>query len=629
MARCGCQGSCSCVVQGVAPISVTGNGSVQQPYIITLTQDGQTGCAAITACVAANLGPGLTYDPNTGDIQLKLSTDDGNTLTFGTDEGVKNLEGVAPNPVICVTGIDSLPPAPEVVCAQDLGGLQGAYSSPRSLDRSIADGNDMHLFHVATNSQDVGVVSDYWDHKVTTGRTNIYISQDIRQLNTSTCTSIYNYAGDYDDPVPYNQGDGSPIDRTDRRGGWYGCLEPRYYQPLLTDFLDRIHGHGVAVLDCTVDPEDGVYPETTAILGAIRGVLEYCAQAWAMIAVAEISTATTVLNAGITPALLPQPRPATWNTTALPYPVEDVVAAGVEWIFLYDRYADSVFEAYRDAGLQVLMRTNSRHVSRARVEALGIRGASCYDPVYYRGPLVGNWPYGYRTETDAWEHRRMSLGQLTFATDQNLVLSGGGFVRGRNLQSEQGLELPGGFGNGMGRSSVLLGWLCPMTSPTDYLLEWDMKFTTLATNSATRAKLGVLFGAETDADPYDWPQNDPAQNPVQFPEGQKTLYRFYQRQNGELGIAKWASQTSDITYLATATSPAIAANVWNHYALRVTPTQITVTRTVTNGTQYTVTAADSQYRGGYLWAEKEETFNGSPANPFTAMFRSFAYDSTP
>ena len=628
MARCGCQGSCSCVVQGASPITVTGNGSVQQPYIISLSLDGQTGCAAITACIASNLGPGLVYDQGTGDIMLRLSTDDGNTLTFGTDEGLKNLDGVAPAPVICVTGIDAIPAAPDAVMAQDLEGLHGAYSSPASLERSIAHGNDMHLFHVGTSSDDVGVVTDYWDHKVTTGRTNIYISQDVRQLNTSTVKSLYNYAGDVDDPVSYNQGDGT-VDRTDRRGGWYGWLEPRYYQPLVTDFLDRIHGHGVAVLDITEDPVNGVYGEGAGLIGAVRAVLEYCAQDWAMIACSQIATATTVLNNGITPALLPQPRPATWGTTTLPYVVADVTAAGIQWIFLSDRYADSVFAAYRDAGLQVMMLGNSRHNQRARVEALNIRGAAAYDPVYYRGPLVGDWPYGYRTETDAWEHRRMATGQLTFSTDQQAVLSSGGYVRGRTLASEQGLELPAGFGNGLGRPGVLLGWLSPLTAPTDFQLEWDMKFTTLAATSATRAKMGLLFGAATDRDVYDWPVGDAAQNPVGYPEGQKTLYRVYQRQNGELGIAKWASQASDITYLATTASPAVAADVWNHYTLRVTPTQITFTRTVTNGTNYTVTAADSQYRGGYLWAEKEETFNGSSANPFVGMFRSFAYDSTP
>lgn len=628
MARCGCQGSCSCVIQGASPISVTGNGSVQQPYIITLSLNGQTGCAAITACVADNLGPGLVYDAGTGDIQLKLSTDSGNTLTFGTDEGIKNLEGVAPAPVLCVTGIDSLPAAPNVVMAQDLGGLTGAYSSPAALEHSIATGSDMHLFHVGTSSDDVGVVTDYWDHKVTTGRTNIYISQDVRQLSSHMVKTLYNYAGDVDDPVSYNQGDGT-VDRADRRGGWYGWLEPRYYQPLVTDFLDRIHGHGVAVLDITEDPVNGVYGESDMRIGAVRAVLEYCAQDWAMIACSQITTATTVQNAGITAALLPQPRPTTWGTTTLPYVVADVTAAGIEWIFLSDRYADSVFTTYKNAGLNVIMMTNSRHHQRARVATLAIRGASAYDPVYYRGPVVGTWPYGYRTETDPWEHRRMGTGQLTFSTDAQAVLSSGGFVRGRTVATEQGLEVPAGFGNGLGRPGILLGWLCPMTAPTDYRLDWDMKFTTLATNSSTRAKMGVLFGAATDRDTMDWPTGDGAQNPVAYPEGQKTLYRAYQRQNGEIGIAKWASQASDITYLATTTSPAIAANVWNSYSLRVTPTQITFTRTTSGGTSYSVTAADSQYRGGYLWAEKEETFNGSAANPFVGMFRSFAYDSTP
>lgn len=628
MARCGCQGSCSCVVQGASPITVTGNGSVQQPYIISLSLNGQTGCAAITACIAANLGPGLVYDEGTGDIQLRLSTDDGNTLTFGTDEGLKNLDGVAPNPVICVTGIDSLPAAPDVVGAQDLGGLLGAYSSPASLERSIATGSDLHFFHVGSTSDDVGVVTDYWDHRITAGRTNIYIGQDSRQLSSSTVKSVYNYAGDVNDPQSYTPAEDA-VDRLDRRGGWYGWLEPRYYQPLVTDFLDRIHGHGVAVLDITEDPVNGVYGEDTARIGAVRAILEYCAQDWAMIGCNLITTATTVINAGITPIMISQPRPATWGTATLPWPVADLTAAGIEWLAISDRYADSVFATYRDAGLQVLMQTNSRHHQRARVETLNIRGATAYDPIYFRGPVTGDWPYGYRTETDPWEHRRMGGGQLTFSTDAQAVLSSGGFVRGRTEATEQGLIIPAGFGNGLGRPGILLGWLCPMTAPTNFALDWDMKWDTLATNSSTRAKMGVMFGAATDRDVYDWPAGDAGQNPVGYPEGQKTLYRIYQRQNGEIGIAKWASQASDITYLATATSPAVAAGVWNSYRLRVTPTQITFTRTVTNGTQYTVTAADSQYRGGYLWCEKEETFNGSPANPFQGMFRSFAYDSTP
>lgn len=621
MARCGCTGSCSCVVQGSSPIVVTGNGSVQQPYIISLALDGQTGCAAITACIAQNLGPGLTYDEATGDILVDLSDDAGNTLTFGTDGGLKNLDGIAPTPAICTQTIGDLPAAPNVVGAASLAQLRGPYSSPYQVDWCLATGSDIIHFRCATSSDDVGVISDLSVHRLEDTRTNIYISQEIRQMSAQQCAQTFNYAGGVDDPQGHNiESNG---DRTDRRGGWYGWLTQRYYQPLLSDFLAKINGKSIAFIDCVPDAA-GVYPESTAIVGAVRGVLEYCAQEWAMIGVQQIATATTVINAGITPIMV-SVTPPTWDTATLPYVAADLTAAGIEWILLDRRYSDSVFAAYQAAGLQVLMNTNSRHSERARVEALGIRGGMADDPVYYRGPFGGSWPYSYRTETDPWEHRKIATGQLAFRTDSHAVASNGGFVRGRTEASEQGLILPAGWGANLARPSVLCGWECPMTDPLNYVINFDLKWNTLATVSTVRAKMGILFGAATDRDTYDFPQDDPVQNPNALPEGQKTLYRAFQRQNGEIGIAKWASPTSPITYLATATSPAIAADVWNAYTVTVTPTQITFQRTTSGGTTYTVTAADSQYRGGYFWIEKEEGANGDTPNPFEGKFRNVAY----
>lgn len=622
MARCGCAGSCSCVVQGQSPIVVTGNGSLQQPYVVSLSVDGKTGCAGIVACLAGNLGPGLVYNEGTGDLQLKLSQDANQAALFGSDGGLLVLTGgTPPSPAICSQTIADLPAAPNTVGAAGLAQLRGPYSSPYQVDYCLATGCDVIHFRCATSSDDVGVISDLTTHRIEDSRTNIYISQEIRQMSAQQCAQTYNYAGDENDPQSHQIAENG--NRADRRGGWYGWLAQRYHQPLLPDFLAKINGKSVALIDCV--PNASVpYPESTAIMGAVRGVLQYCAQQWAFIGVSQITNAVTVKNAGITPIMLP-PAPGTWGTATLPYAVADLQAAGVTWIMLDFQYADSVFNTYKNAGLQVLMYTNSRHHQRTRVQTLGIRGALADDPVYYRGPGTAQWPYGYRTETDPWEHRKVATGQLAFRTDAHSVVSNSGLVRGRCEATEQGLILPSGFGDTLGRPAVLLGWLCPLTNPNSYTLTWSMKWNSLATVSSTRAKMGLLFGASTDRDTYDWPQNDSVQNPVGWPEGQKTLYRVYQRQNGEIGIAKWATQSSNITYLATASTPAVAANVWNDYRLVVTPTQITFTRTVTNGTQYTVTAADSQYRGPYVWLEKEEGANGDSANPFEGKFRNFSY----
>jgi hypothetical protein len=614
-APCGCGGS-AITVEGEAPIEVTRSGVRPVVYTVRLAEDwGASLC----------WGPGLVWDAGTQCVQVKLSNDAGQSTRFGTDQGVFTPGGDAPRPDVCGQTIADLPPAPDVIGAKSLAGLHNPYSSPYGVDYCLANGLDIVHFQVATNSEDVGVVADYWDDKITGGRTSIYIGQDIRQLNTSQVQSAYNYAGDVNDPVTYQRPDpDDPETRDDIRGGWYGWLAQRYYQPLAQDFLRKIAAKSVALMACIPQPDNSFGSEATHIRGAIRAVLGECAQQWAMIGVSEIANATTVINAGITPVLWPiegPNPPETWGTAELPYPVADVTGAGIEWLALSDHYANSVFTAYQAAGINVLMIGNSRHSQATRVADLGIRGALVLDPVYYRQFRDG---YGYRSAADPWEHRRMSTGMLTFRTDQQHVLSETGLVRGRTETAEQGLILPEGFGAGLGRPTVL-AWESPLTDPTNYTITWDMKWNTLAETSAGAAKMGLLFGAVTDEDTLDWPQNDAERNPAGYPVGQKTLYRAFQRQNGEIGIAKWETQTSTITYLATATTPAIAADVWNSYTLRVTPTTITFTRTVSSGAEYSVVAEDSQYRGAYFFIEKEETIASQPANEFEGKFRNVVY----
>ncbi|WP_301126716.1 hypothetical protein [Streptomyces cacaoi] len=612
MARCGCGGTCSCVLEVEEPLTKRGNGTVSSPWRLGVSLGGLLEDAA---------GQGLKWDAGAEKLNVCLSRDSGNSLRFGADGCLYAPGGDSPMPEVCARPIESLPEAPGVVGAEALAGLHGPYSSPHSLEYCLAHQFDIIGFKVATSSDDVGVVADYWDHRITTGRTSLYVTQDIRQINASTVKSVYNYAGDFDDPVSYNQGDGS-VDRGDRRGGWWGWLAPRYYQPLAGEFLARIDGKAVALMDCSPDPDGVEYPESTAITGAIRAVLQHCAQPWAMIGVRELANAETVAASGITPVMMPL-KPTAWGETELPYPVEDLTGAGVEWITLSFYFADEVFSAYKDAGLQVLMWGDSRHSTRDRITALGVRGGYMLDPLYYRGGIPGGSRYGYRTEYDPWEHRRPATGQLTHRTDQGSVISATGYVRGLPEAAEQGLILPAGFGEDLGRAAVLCGWECPLTNATEYRITWDMKWNSLAP-SPTRAKMGLLFGAETDANPYSWPE-DSELNPAGFPEGQKTLYRAFQRQNGEIGIAKWPSPDGDIEYLATKSTPAVAEGVYNTYELEVSADKITFTRVMDDGTRHTVTTADDQYRGGYFWIEKEETFYGSAANRFAGKFRNVTY----
>lgn len=615
-APCGCGGS-SVVVEGIPPIYVNRAGVRPVTYQVGIGEPGTDPCDYINGCVADNLGPGLGYDEATGKFHVRLSHDDGNTLHFGADTGLKNVTGLEPTPAFCGQTIDDLPPAPDVAGARSLSALLHPYSSPYGVDYCLAHQLDVVHFQVATSADDVGIVSDYWNNVMSDARSSIYIGQDIRQLDAATITSALNYAGDMDDPVS-----ATPASRADRGGGWWGWLAPRYHQPLASDFLRKINGRAVALMHCVPAP-DAYATEATHIRGAIRAALENCAQQWTMIGVREIPNAQTVIATGLTPIIVPDGMglPDTWGSADLPVPPADLTAAGIEWILLSNHHADSVFAAYVDAGLQVLMYTNSRHTERQRVADLGIRGALAADPVYYQGTAGG---YGYRSISDGWEHRRPTPGQLTHATDQHQVVSHTGMVRGRPEVAAQGLILPAGFGAAQGRPSVGF-WENPLTNPTTYTLSWDMKWLSLATTSANVAKAGLLFGAETDTCPYSWPQDDTTVNPRGYPEGQVTLYRAYQRQNGGIGLAKWPAQDAEIEYLATADTPAMVVGEWSSYTLEVTPDQIVFTRTDPSGQDYTVTTGDTQYRGPYAFFEKEESFDDRPANAFGLKLRNAIY----
>ncbi|MFB6813124.1 hypothetical protein ACFCV8_01055 [Streptomyces sp. NPDC056347] len=597
------------------PLTKEGNGSVPSPWRVGINKD---------LLFDGIAGAGLTYDKGTDKLQACLSRDTGNNLRFGADGCLYAPGGETPVPDVCARPIESLPAAPTVVGASDLAGAMGPYSSPYQVDYCLAAGVDIIHFHTGTSSDGVGVVTEYADHRLSAGRSSLYLTQDAREMSSATIRSTYNFAGDLDDPQAFNWGD-DDVDltkRRDRRGGWYGWLAQRYYQPLAVDFLRMIDGKSVALLDASTDPALTAVPEAEAVLGPMQAVLDHCAQSWAMVGVRELTNAATVENRGLTAIMMPL-RPATWGEATLPYPVADLTAAGVEWIALYSRHADSVFTTYRDAGLQVLMRGTSRQADYTRVSALGIRGALQYDPVYYRGPgtVAGLGGRDYRSEQDPWEHRRMGVGQLSYLTDQQTISNPS--ARGRTEDAEQGLLLPAGWGGGRDRVSVLCGWECPIQNPTAYRIGVDMKWNSLAPGSATGARMGLLFGAPTDTDLYSWPPNDPVLNPTGMRATTPNGYRAFQRQNGEIGVGVFAAGGA-YTVLATRTSPAISAGQWNAYELVVSGDQITFTRTAPDGTKYTVSAADSTWRGPYFWVEKVESTTGT-ANGFIGKFRNISY----
>lgn len=617
--RCGCGGSCSCELEVKPPLTKEGTGTPAiDPWVLGVDE------AALVRDVA---GPGLVYDEATGKLQVKLSRDAGNATRFGSDQGIYTPGGEAPDPSVCMRTIDSLPEAPGVVGADTLAGLHNPYNSPQGLEYCIAHSVDIMGVNVSCTGDDVGALVEYDNGLLHTSRSSVYITQDVRQILSDAFTSTLNYAGNVDEPEPgWPDQDLPRAQRNkaawDKVGGWYGWGAQRYYNWLLPTFLQRLAGKGVAMLHCHVATDGDIRAtESQNVVAAIRGVLQECAQGWAMLAVRDIANATTILNAGMTAVLAPA-TPARWGETTLPYTVDAVASAGIQWVLLPHYYADEVFTAYRDAGIQVLMWGVTRHVHHQRVEDLGIRGGYSLDPVYYRGPVGGDFPYGYRTASDPWEERHVAVGQLTMATDQRKV--SGTQVRGYCEASEQGLILPAGWGGGQSSPAVLCGWECPLTNPTAYTLTWDCKAMGSLPNANT-PKMAVLFGADTDADPYLWP-DDSELNPDGLPPSQRRMYRAWQRLSGEIGLGKW-NEDGTFVELATRTGPAVVTDQWSSYTLQISDAGIVFTRT-TGGVDYSVTSDDADYRGSYFFIEKEESLAGADPHPFRAKWRNVIYTAT-
>jgi hypothetical protein len=543
-------------------------------------------------------------------IMAKLSTDAGNKLRFGSDDGLLvTLDGDGPdNPDFCGKSIDTLATT-GVTGAFLMAGLHHPFNSPYGLQYCIAHNIDItHVRTVATNDG-VAWLAEYGSGNVTEDRSTIYLSNPASGLDSDLISTTQNKAGSANQPLP------------GKDGGWYGWLATKYQNWFLPELLDRANGKTIVLADCWAQHIEGaVVDEAANVKAVLRAGKTMCAQKRLMVGVEKVANAKTVVAEGFVPVMIPQfvKEAVKYGETKAPYTVDELTGAGVKWVAITEKYADSVFTAYRDAGISVLMVDSARQAVAARAAKVA-RGRLNMDPVY----AAGVKPYDYRGGNDPWARKRMCLGQLTHNTDNYEVTSTAprGYVSGANTASDakNGLVIPSGFGDGRSCPSILVGYRGPVPKPDGtYTITWDMQCETLPTTSTAGPKIGLIFCAATDENTIGWEEKDDKRNPVRWPKANRKFYRaFWRTTSGAIGIGKW-DESGNYTSKEVATAKP-TVNGWVSFTLKVTPTSISFARDGSGGK--TVTLDDDTWRGPYLFLEKEESHVGDAAFRFRAGFR--------
>lgn len=146
MARCGCQGGCSCAVQGSGLVHVSGSGGASDPFTVGLT------CDEVAECVGEHLDEPLAYNPATGQISVATSQDPGNLVSVGSDGGLYVPTAGAAAGLIEGQAID-------ITGDQATGYTIGARISTDG-GNSLTVGTDGGLYvHVPQAEQDIEAIS--------------------------------------------------------------------------------------------------------------------------------------------------------------------------------------------------------------------------------------------------------------------------------------------------------------------------------------------------------------------------------------------------------------------------------------------------------------------------------------
>jgi len=576
-----------------------------------------TTCDAIMTCIADNLGPGLDFNESTGQIDLEISTDAGNTATIGTDGGFYAPASTGPGEIVWPVTVATLP---EQAIGATGGGIGvGPSTSPYLIEYCIANGIDMYSTTVLLGSDGVALETIQGAGSSITAFTDNPGSITWGQSSSLTMTAINYDAGTRDNPTGDNSN--APAALQIPYGGWAGFYQNQYTGRQLAEMLRLVRGR--MVVDLRVN-RNGVTPDEieAAIVTTVQTVVDAGAQDWCIINVpgyldddspSPIGTwVPLVTAAGITAAV----NLITEASATGIQPVATIVASGATWVSaIRDDGMDGTLNDARitelvAAGLQVMARTTSRQYwTTHNFTTLGVRAVEGQDAVYARGSRGETGDLNYRqTLIPGLGTRTAIIGALTHVTDDQRSLWHGGFARldlsGRWFPMRyawNGLLIPT-------EANQLLGTICPIPNATDYEIRLRVRRDPAAVMSSSQ-EVGIFFAIPDDRD-ITTPSG--TTNPVK--DGY--MARLTSQSTGtsfrQLSIRRFTN--GGFTTIATESNTvALPTDSWADLTVRVEGSQLTFIVTVAGVTR-TLSVADATWRGpyaAYAWRDEPSAASGA------------------
>jgi len=557
------------------------------------------------ACIVANLGPGLDYNEQTRQIEVRISTDAGNAARFGSDGDLYAPVATAPGPIQWPVTVATLPA--QAIAATGGSNTVLPSTSPQAIEYAAA--NRIDIYATSVCAMDDGVALEVIANRDSNSSTYLDNPSVVawHQVGSVAVPSMVYDAGTRVSPTARN----APSDFTDPDGGWAGFYSHPYAVRTVAELLRIVRGRMVVAMFVRLEGLTDDAQAVAAVESVVNAVVAAGAQDWVIIMPQDVlddgtrvpldAMMAVITGAGITGGV------NVFVENGDVFEPAEIVASGATWVDIAspsrpDGASGARIGEFVSAGLEVMVFTDARHYWTDWAFGLGARAVRSGDGVYARGGRGQPGDLDYRqTLIPGLATRGATVGAISPRTATYSTVYEQGFAR----QDETGRWFPERYGWVDGAppipNSQLLGTICPIPNTTDYRIRLRVWRPERESSVTTAAFAGIGFALLDDRDIANFVPNQLGYAARLHPPSSTAGWEH-------MSLVRYDGSGANTTLAESNDPPGWAYEEWTELSVTVQGSTITFTATASTGTA-TISANDATYRGSYasyIWYETSQ-----------------------